>query len=230
MDTLSEKALAIHEILCRTYHCPIPYFHHYDPLSELISSLLSHRTRNKDSGAAFKTLRGRFSSWEAVKDAPTEEIMAAISSCTWPEQKAPRIKTILQVIEEKVGTLSLDFLQQLSPSEARQWLEQLPGVGPKTSAAVLVFSNLRMKALPVDSHHYRVAIRTGLVGPKASLEQAHKLLEAQLPADWSVQQVYDNHEVMMLHGQKCCYFTNPACTRCPILALCPYGESKLVQL
>lgn len=226
MNDLSEKVLVIHKLLCETYQCPIPYFHDLDPLSELISSLLSHRTKNRDSGQAFKNLRSRFNDWYEVKDAPVEEIINQITSCTWPEQKAPRIKTVLHSIEHKVGKLSLDFLKDLSPSEARRWLEQLPGVGPKTSAAVLVFSNLRMKALPVDSHHFRVASRTGLIEPKTSLEKAHQILEKQLPAEWSVQQVYDNHEVLMLHGQRCCYFKNPACKRCPLLELCPFGQSS----
>ena len=49
---LAEQALAIHSRLCAAYGCPIPYFHAYDPLSELVSSLLSHRTRNPASGRA----------------------------------------------------------------------------------------------------------------------------------------------------------------------------------
>src|SRR5947209_13072062 len=86
--------------------------------------------------------------------------------------------------------------------EARDWLEDLPGIGPKTSAAVLLFSNLRRPALPVDSHHHRVAARLGLIPAHVSVGPAHALLEAQLPADWSAQQVYDNHEALMLHGRK----------------------------
>jgi endonuclease-3 len=48
-----------------------------------------------------------------------------------------------------------------------------------------------------------------------------------LPPDWSAQQVYDNHEVLMLHGQRCCFFKNPACGRCPVLDLCPTGQEQL---
>ena len=70
---------------------------------------------------------------------------------------------------------------------------------PKTSAAVLAFSRLRGRALPVDSHHHRVAARLGLIGPKVDVGPSHALLEAQLPPDWSAQQVYDNHEALMLH-------------------------------
>lgn len=145
----------------------------------------------------------------------------------WPEQKAPRIQEILRLITERRGELALDFLAELGVPAARAWLQALPGVGPKTSAAVLLFSRLRQPALPVDSHHHRVAQRLGLIGADVAVGPAHAWLEAQLPADWSAQQVYDNHEVLMLHGQRCCYFRNPACTRCPVLDLCPTGQQRV---
>jgi endonuclease-3 len=225
--TVQEKALLVHERLCAVYGCPIPFFHNFDPLSELVSSLLSHRTRNADSGRAFKTLRARFPTWAEVRDAPTAEVEAAIAACTWPEQKAPRVQTILRLISERQGELSLDFLADLPVAEARAWLETLPGVGPKTSAAVLLFSKLRKPALPVDSHHHRVAQRLGLIPLTVDVGPAHALLAAQLPPEWDAQQVYDNHEALMLHGQRCCYFRNPACERCAVLELCPFGQARL---
>lgn len=157
---LKDKALEIHRRLCGVYECPIPYFHSLDPLSELISSLLSHRTRNADSGRAFKALRARWPDWADIEQASVEDIEATIRGVTWPELKAPRIKAVLAAVRERVGALSLDFLGDMSVDEARGWLEAIPGIGPKTSAAVLSFSTLRMPALPVDSHHHRVAQRT----------------------------------------------------------------------
>jgi endonuclease-3 len=156
--------LLVHERLCAVYECPIPYFHHLDPLSELVSSLLSHRTRNADSARAFKALRARYPDWAAVRDATTADVQALVGCCTWPELKAPRIQEVLREITARRGELSLDFLAEMSVADAREWLERLPGVGPKTSAAVLSFSNLHRRALPVDSHHHRVAIRLGLIG------------------------------------------------------------------
>jgi endonuclease III len=228
---LQQKAVLVHARLCAVYGCPIAYFHNLDPLSELISALLSHRTKNADSHRAFQQLTRRFSTWQAVRDAPTAEIEAAISSCTWAEQKAPRIQHVLRLIGERMDEQrqeqwSLDFLADLPIPEARAWLETLPGVGPKTSAAVLSFSNLRRRALAVDSHHHRVAVRLGLIAAKVAVAPAHAILEAQLPTDWSAQQVYDNHEVMMLHGQKCCFYRNPACQRCAVLDLCPFGQDR----
>jgi endonuclease-3 len=227
LEQLKLKALEIHRRLCEAYGCPIAYFHDHDPLSELISSLLSHRTRNADSGRAFAALRERFPTWEDLRDAPTPEVEALIKGVTWPEQKAPRIQATLRAITERHGNLTLDFLEGMPVPEARAWLEAIPGIGPKTSAAVLSFSRLRQAALPVDSHHHRVAQRTGLIPQSMDVGPSHMALAALLPPDWDPQKVYDDHEVLMLHGQRCCYFRNPACGRCVLLDLCPTGQALM---
>ncbi|MGY2047524.1 endonuclease III domain-containing protein [Methylobacterium sp. JK268] len=223
---LAAQALLIHRRLCGVYGCPIPYFHDLDPMSELVSSLLSHRTRNAESGRAFKALRARFADWGALIAAPVAEVEALIAGVTWPELKAPRIQAILRAVRDRHGSLDLAFLRDLDVPAARAWLESIPGIGPKTSAAVLSFSTLRMPALPVDSHHHRVAQRTGLIGPKVDVGPAHAILRAQLPEDWSAQALYDNHEVMMLHGQRCCFHRAPDCGRCALLDLCPTGRAR----
>ncbi len=217
-----------HERLGKLYGAPFRFFSVKDPLSELISAVLSHRTRNADSHRAYQQLTARFPRWEQVRDAPVAEVEAAISPCTWPEQKAPRLQAILRELTTRLdGQLDLQFLGEQPVPEARAWLESLPGVGPKTSAATLLFSTLRRPAMPVDSHHHRVAQRLGLIGPKVGTEAAHALLEALLPPDWDAQQVYDHHEALMFHGQKCCYFHSPACGRCVMLDVCPYGQRVL---
>lgn len=220
------RLLEIHERLCAHFGCPVAFFHALDPLSELVSSLLSHRTKNRDSAAAYRSLVAKYPTWEEVIDAPCEEVERAISAATWPEQKAPRIQESLRWVRETHGSLSLDFLGELTPLEARAWLERMPGVGPKTSAAVLVFSRLRMRALPVDSHHHRVAQRLGLISAKMDVGPSHAVLEGMLPLDWDVQTVYDHHEVMMFLGQKICTHQAPRCPECPLLDLCPTGQAR----
>ncbi len=93
-----------------------------------MSSLLSHRTRNADSGRAFKALRQRFPDWADVIAAPTDEVEALIHGVRWPELKAPRIQAILAGVRERAGQLDLGFLADMAPEAARAWLEALPGV------------------------------------------------------------------------------------------------------
>lgn len=227
LEALKAKALAVHHTLCGVYGCPVPFFSDNDPLSSLVSNLLSHRTKNADTTRAFGSLRAALPTWEAVRDAPTLEVQQAIRASTWPEQKAPRIQAVLREVSDKRGELNVDFLGELSVPEARHWLESIPGVGPKTSAATLLFSRLRMPAMPVDSHHHRVALRLGLIPAGTAVGPSHALLERLLPADWGAQQVYDHHEVLMMHGQRRCFFANPACEGCAVLEQCPVGQAKL---
>jgi endonuclease-3 len=222
-------ALEAHRRLCAAYHCPTAYFQNLPALDELVSSLLSQRTRNADSARAFRSLRASFPSWEAVRDAPVEEVERAIAGVTWPEAKAPALQRTLRAITERRGGLDLGHLTGMEPDAAREWLLSLPGVGPKTAAAVLSFSALRGRALPVDSHHHRVAQRIGLIPRSLAVGPSHAVLEALLPPDWDAQQVYDHHEVFMLHGQRCCFFRSPACGRCVLLDLCPEGQSRRAE-
>ncbi|OZC02916.1 endonuclease III domain-containing protein [Rubricoccus marinus] len=239
MTVSRERFLAVHDALCQEHGCPIDWFSSKDPLSELVSALLSHRTKNADSARAYRALRDRFPSWEAVRDAPTPEVEAAIAPCTWPEQKAPRLQAVLKAIGDRrpapdlftaeapgARGLSLDWLADLGVREARAWLETIPGVGPKTSAAVLLFSRLRMPALPVDSHHHRVAQRLGWIPEKMPVGPSHEALEAMLPEEWGAREVYDHHEVLMLHGQRVCHWRTPECERCVVLELCPFGQRR----
>ena len=98
-------------------------------------------------------------------------------------------------------------------------------MGPKTSATTLLFSNLRIAALPVDSHYHRVAQRLGLIGQ--GRRKSRPLLPVLLPPDWTAQQVYDHHGALMYHGQKCCFYQTPACGRCVVLDVCPFGQARL---
>ncbi len=236
-DLARRRALArlAHERLCEVYGCPIAFFSDKDPVSELVSALLSHRTKNADSSRAFRTLRERFPTWEAVCAADTADVEDAIRAATWPEQKAPRIQNVLRRIADRTRDegrrmvdepLALDFLADLPVEDARVWLEAMPGVGPKTSAAVLLFSRLRRPAMPVDSHHHRVAERLGLIPRGTAVGAAHALLDALVPEPDDAQAVYDHHEVFMLHGQRVCTHRAPRCPACVLLDVCPDGQRR----
>lgn len=217
--------IEVHKRLGELYGTGIDYFHNLEPLSELISAVLSHRTKNKDSGKAFHNLVATFGGWKAVMGAPVGDVQEAIKASTWPEQKAPGIQAILRNIFEERGELSLDFIGEMDVPEARAWLQKLPGVGPKTSAAVISFSSLRGKALPVDSHHFRVASRLGIVDEKIGEGKAHAVLEGLMPTEFTAQDVYDHHELFMFHGQRVCYWRTPECGRCVLLDMCPTGKT-----
>ena len=221
--TPQEKALITDEILSVHYGAPFIPFSYRDPLSEMVGSLLSHRTKNAVTRQGYRSLREKFPTWEEVIAAPTEEVEAAIGVVTFPEVKAPRIQNALrEVAARNDGELSLEGLNEVCVADARAWLEAIPGIGAKTSAAVLSFSHLRMPALVVDTHHHRVALRLGLVPPKASLDKTARILQAYLPEDWDGQRVYDSHQGFMRHGQKVCHWRKPDCGNCLVREYCDF--------
>ncbi len=123
--------------------------------------------------------------------APVPEIEAAIAGVTWPELKAPRIQAILRAVAERHGSLSLDFLAGWMSITARALAGGDSRGRAEDQRRRAVVQRPADAALPVDSHHHRVAQRTGLIGAKVDVGPSHPILRAQLPADWSAQALYD---------------------------------------
>jgi endonuclease-3 len=190
------------------------------PIDELVMTILSQHTSDVNTERAFASLTARFPTWEAVIDAPDREIADAIRSGGLADLKAPRIRQALIDVRERVGSFDLSFLADLPVAEARAWLTELGGVGPKTASCVLMFS-LERPAMPVDTHVHRVSKRLGLIPPRASAEAAHELLEAIIPPD----EIYDAHLLFIRHGRQTCVARNPRCVACVLVQCCPTARA-----
>ena len=195
---------------------------HHAPLDELVLTVLSQNTNDRNRDVAYTRLRARFPDWESVARAPVQEIEEAIRPGGISKVKSRRIKSMLGAIAEDAGTLDLAALATAPRDDAIAFLERLPGVGRKTAACVLLFSFDRPE-LPVDTHVYRVSSRLGLIRPKASFLEAHETLRAIVDPD----DVYEVHVNMLRHGRRICTARNPQCERCPLLELCPYGQAHV---
>ncbi|MFN8459539.1 MAG: endonuclease III [Anaerolineae bacterium] len=193
-----------------------------EPMHELISTMLSHRTTGHNEDAAFKQMWQRFGSWEAIRDAPVAELAEAIAPANFAEAKAPNIQETLRRIIAERGEASIDFLADLSPEEGLKWLMSLPGVGIKTASLVLLFC-FSKPVLPVDTHVHRVSQRLGLIGPKVNPTAAHPLLLALLPPDPPL--LYNFHVNMLRHGQKVCVWGTPRCPQCPLSDVCDWYQA-----
>ena len=198
---------------------PMEWQPRYDPASELVYTILSQHTSDINSERAFRTLMATFGSLEAVAAADAGDIENAIRSGGLAKTKAPRIKAILNEVMRKVGSYDLTFLAEMPLDEAKAWLKELDGVGPKTAAIILCFS-LGLPAMPVDTHIYRVAKRLGFFGPKVSAEQAHDILEPMVePED-----VFAFHLYLINHGRQVCKARRPRCSECVLAWGCPSRE------
>ena len=157
-----------------------------------------------------------FDSLQAVAAGDTELIAQCINVGGLAKIKAPRIKQVLNLILEDVGSLDLSFLKEMPLEEAKGWLRRLPGIGPKSAAVILSFS-LGMPAMAVDTHIYRVSKRLGLIGPKTNYEQAHDILEQAVEPE----HVFPFHMALITHGRRVCKAPRPLCHQCVLAHACP---------
>lgn len=221
-EQLKIKAWTVYQQLLQTYD-ERPLKPRREPMHELISTMLSHRTTQQNEALAFEQMWQRFGSWQAIRDAPVGELVEAIAPATFPEAKAPNIQKALQQIIDERGEPSIDFLRDLPAEEGLRWLMALPGVGVKTASLVLLFC-FSKPLLPVDTHVHRVSQRLGLIGPKVSPTAAHKLLLPLLPAEPHL--LFNFHVTMLRHGQQRCVWGQPRCRRCPLQAQCDWYQAR----
>jgi len=182
---------------------------------ELIVTVLSQNTNDRNRDVAHGRLVERFGSWPEVRDAPEDAVEEAIRPGGISRVKAGRIQAILRAL----GDDDLAWLETAPLRDARAHLCALPGVGRKTAACVLLFSYGRPD-IPVDTHVYRVGTRLGLFRPGAPLDEAHdELLRLTDPDD-----AHEVHVSLIRHGRRTCTARAPGCAECPLLTLCPYGR------
>jgi endonuclease-3 len=211
--------LRIHGLLLDRFG-PVPACHRLDPVGMLIFAMLSGRTRDRVAMRTFVELEGRLESWEQLAGMSPAAVEPLIADVTFAERKARHIPAALEEIIRRRGRLDLGFLAAWPVEDARHWLEQLTGVGPKTSMAVLNFSTLHLRVLMVDTAHNRVARRLGLVPEKADIARATRLLNRCLPAVWTADDTEDHHVLMQQLGRALCVHARPCCAGCPLLGAC----------
>jgi endonuclease-3 len=186
---------------------------HGRPVDELILTVLSQSTNDRNRDVAWTRLRDRFDSWEAVRDAPVEEVEAAIRPGGISHVKARRIQAILEALPED---LELGWMADAPARESRAYLCSLPGVGRKTAACVLLFA-YGLRDVPVDTHVGRVATRLGLLRPGASSGDQHDQIVALTPPGAELEM----HVNLIRHGRRTCHARLPACRECVLRRVCP---------
>ncbi len=214
----ARRALDVHRRLLEFYGQPT-WRNPLPALDELVSTILSQNTNDTNRDRAFSSLRRRFPTWEAVRDADPEAVVDAIRVSGLANQKGPRIQAVLKAIAAERGGLDLSFLENLPLDEAHDWLTRFKGVGPKTAAIVLLFSLGRL-AFPVDTHIYRVSGRIGLRPEKMTVEDAHPHLEKLFPPET----YYAAHLNIIRLGREICSARKPDCGNCPLENVCDYAK------
>jgi endonuclease-3 len=223
------RVVRIRERLRAVYGVPLMKPHRH-PIAELILTVLSQSTNDRNRDVAYLRLRERFPLWEQVRDAPVEEIEEAIRPGGISKVKSARIQAILRAISERPPEteavqvssrgsrpeLSLDWLGSVPLQRARDYLTALPGVGRKTAACVLLFA-YGLHEVPVDTHVSRVGRRLGLLGTDAPFEELHDQMLALTPPG----QELELHVNLLRHGRRTCHARSPGCRECELARMCP---------
>lgn len=218
---------------------------HGHPIAELILTVLSQSTNDRNRDVAYLALRERYPSlppcsahpggagesagWAQVRDAPVDELEHAIRPGGISRIKSARIKSILEAIGDPSrpedprapntppdAALTLDWLAGRPVKEAQRYLVSLPGVGRKTAACVLLFA-LGMRDVPVDTHVARVGTRLGLLRAGAPTEELHDTMLA-LTAPGEELELHLN---LLRHGRRTCWARAPNCPGCALRRICP---------
>ena len=208
----ARRVASIRERLRGLYGVPV-IAPHGDPLGELILTVLSQSTNDRNRDVAFLRLRKRFASWEEVRAAPVDEVEEAIRPGGISKVKSQRIHDILEAIGDP---LDLEWMRDAPLEQSQQYLCALPGVGRKTAACVLCFS-FGQPDIPVDTHVSRVATRLGLLRPGAPFEELHDEMIALTPPDAAL----EFHMNLLRHGRRTCHARSPQCATCGLRRLCP---------
>src|SRR6478609_9741757 len=182
-------------------------------LDELILTVLSQSTNDRNRDVAFLRLRRRFGSWEAVRDAPLEEVEEAIRPGGISKVKSRRIQAILRALPEPLDGPHL---------ADRDFLLSLPGVGRKTAACVLLFA-YGEREIPVDTHVSRVGGRLAILPDKGPFEKLHDEMLRISPPGTEL----ELHVNLLRHGRRTCHAQRPACARCELRRMCPSAKDFL---
>ncbi|HEY2283462.1 MAG TPA: DNA lyase [Solirubrobacteraceae bacterium] len=216
------RVIRVRERLREVYGVPLMKPHGH-PIAELVLTVLSQSTNDRNRDVAYLRLRERLGSWEAVMRAPVAEVEEAIRPGGISKVKSARIKAILQAIvadpRDPEHELSLDWLKQAPIDEGRDYLTALPGVGRKTAACVLLFA-YGMRDVPVDTHVSRVGMRLELLEPGAPFERLHDQMLALTPPGEEL----ELHVNLLRHGRRTCFARKPACGECALRRMCPSAD------
>jgi endonuclease III related protein len=151
-----------------------------------------------------------------IRQIPEEQLRELIRPSGYMTRKAAAIKAFVAFLDCKYEG-SLEKLAAESPAVARERLFALPGVGPETADAILLYA-LRHPAMVVDEYLRRVAARHGLVEAKAKYQEIQALSDRAFADEGTsdrLKHCNEFHALMVEVGKRHCRKT-PSCTGCPL--------------
>lgn len=174
----------------------------------LCATVLSAQCTDKRVNMVTPALFAAYPTAQAMSQATADDLLAYVSSVSYPNSKARHLAELSRMIVEQFGGEVPSTVEELF---------KLPGVGRKT-ANVMQAVWFGKAAMAVDTHVYRVSHRMGLVPKTADNPlKVEKYLMAHIPAD----DIPDAHHWLLLHGRYVCRSQHPRCSECAFADICP---------
>ncbi|MDE1825980.1 MAG: endonuclease III [Thaumarchaeota archaeon] len=180
------------------------------PLSILIGTILSARTRDENTSAVVRKLFSQYKTAHALASAKISDVEKIIKSTGFYHVKAKRIIEVASIIDSKYSGKVPQTLDKLV---------ELPGVGRKTANCVLVYA-FDKPAIPVDTHVHRISNRIGLVQTKTPEDTEIELMKKISKKHW-----IRINDTFVMYGQNICKPISPMCTVCQIKKECNYYKT-----
>jgi len=178
---------------------------HGTPFEQLVSSLISARTRDETSLAVSLRLFAEARTPAAVVALGEVRLLELLQGATFPEPKARDILALSRRIEEEHGGVVPDTMEGLTAFR---------GVGPKIAALTLGVAFGR-EAIAVDIHVHRIANRWGVITAPTP-ERSMAALEAILPRRYWI----EINERLVPFGKFVCTGDRPNCSACELRPMC----------
>ncbi|MGZ4846780.1 MAG: endonuclease III domain-containing protein [Halobacteriota archaeon] len=191
-----------------------------EPFWLIAETILSQNTTSQNSRAAFRKLISTYQTVEAVSLADVQDIGRAIKQAGLYETKARSISAAASEILENYEGNTWSFIGGTYQS-ARERLQKVLGIGPKTADVVLLFAR-DFDIIPVDTHVFRVSRRIGLAPQKGGYDAVKMALEDEIPPG----KRKFAHLALIRLGREICVARGPQHWKCPLTDVCDYYKTS----
>ncbi|XP_010509466.1 PREDICTED: protein ROS1-like [Camelina sativa] len=179
--------------------------------------------------------------WEAIRAADVSEVAETIKSRGMNHKLAERIQSFLDRLVSDHGSIDLEWLRDVPPDKAKEYLLSFNGLGLKSVECVRLLT-LHHLAFPVDTNVGRIAVRLGWVPLQPLPESLQLHLLEMYPVLESIQKylwprlckldqktLYELHYQMITFGKVFCTKSKPNCNACPMRGECRHFASAFAS-
>ncbi|ONK56964.1 uncharacterized protein A4U43_C10F15150 [Asparagus officinalis] len=179
--------------------------------------------------------------YEALRNANVNEISNTIRERGMNNLLAERIKDFLNRLVRDHGSIDLEWLRDIPPDKAKDYLLSIRGLGLKSVECVRLLT-LHHLAFPVDTNVGRIAVRLGWVPLQPLPESLQLHLLEMYPILETIQKylwprlckldqrtLYELHYQLITFGKVFCTKSKPNCNACPMRGECRHFASAFAS-